>query len=143
MARLLLISVFIIVLLVSFLSISRHYSNLYTFFMVEFSQNLYFSCLVLNTLLYVMIQQLEIEDDEFSLLVCGLGVQFAGEAAGLALIHVTLGEAFSRILFSVLNPACTLGMLSIWIYAIGKTPQAVSIRSSLGGEGRLAHAVAE
>jgi hypothetical protein len=143
MARNLLISVFAIVVVVSYLSISRHYSNLSTFFIIEFSQNLYFSCLVLNTLLYVMIQQLEIEDDELSLLVCGLGVQFAGEAAGLALVHVTLGETFSRILFSVLNPFCTLGMLAIWIYAIGKTPQTASVQAKVGGEGRLAQAVAE
>ncbi len=66
--RLLLPSVFVIVLAVSALSITRHYANLYTVFMVEFSQNLYFSCLVLNTFLYVMIQQLEIADDELGLL---------------------------------------------------------------------------
>ena len=132
LVRLLLVSVFVIVLGVSALSLSRNYANLYTMFIIEFSQNLYFSCLVLNTLLYIMIQQLEIEDDELALLVCGLGVQFAGEAAGLALVHVTMAEGFSRILFSVLNPACTLGMLSIWIYAIAKTPQAASVCPSFG-----------
>jgi hypothetical protein len=143
MVRLSLISVFVIVLGVSALSLTRHYSNLYDFFMVELSQNLYFTCLVLNTVLYVMIQQLEIEDDELGLLVCGLGVQFAGEAAILALVHVTLGETFSRVIFGFLNPACTLGMLVIWIYAIGKTPQTVSERPELGNKMPLLHAVAE
>ena len=141
--RLLLPSVFVIVLGVSALSITRHYANLYTMFMVEFSQNLYFSCLVLNTLLYVMIQQLELEDDELGLLVCGLGVQFAGEAAGLALLHVTLGETFSRILFGLLNPVCTLGMLSIWIYAIGVAPKGAPSRSKLPSKVHILHAVAE
>jgi hypothetical protein len=141
--RLLLVSVFVIVLGVSALSLTRNYAHLYTVFIVEFSQNLYFSCLVLNTLLYIMIQQLEIEDDELGLLVCGLGVQFAGEAAGLALIHVTLGEAFTRILFGFLNPVCTLGMLSIWIYAIGKTPQPFEVRSKLGKKAALLEAVAD
>jgi hypothetical protein len=143
LVRLSLVSVFVIVLGVSALSLTRNYANLYTVFMVEFSQNLYFSCLVLNTLLYVMIQQLEIEDDELGLLVCGLGVQFAGEAAGLALVHVTFGETFARILFGFLNPVCTLGMLFIWIYAIGKTPQAVPVRSKLGRKAHLLEAVAD
>ncbi len=71
------------------------YPTLHNVFIVEFSQNLYFSCLVLNTLLYVMIQQLAIDDDELGLLVCGMGVQFAGEAACLALLHLTLGENFA------------------------------------------------
>lgn len=141
--RLALISVFVIVLGVSALSLTRHYSNLYTFFMIEFGQNLYFTCLVLNTFLYVMIQQLEIEDDELGLLVCGLGVQFAGEAAGLALFHLTSGGNFARIFFGLLNPACTLGMLLIWIYAIGKTPQAVPVSSELGNKARLVEAVAD
>jgi hypothetical protein len=139
--RLSLIAVFVIVLGVSALSLTRHYANLYTFFMIDLSQNLYFSCLVLNTFLYIMIQQLEIEDDELGLLVCGLGVQFAGEAAGLALVHVTLGETFSRVLFSFLNPVCTMGMLFIWIYAIGKTPQAVAARRQLGKDAPLLEAV--
>jgi len=141
--RLLLPSVFVIVLAVSALTITRHYANLYTVFIIEFSQNLYFSCLVLNTLLYVMIQQLELEDDELGLLVCGLGVQFAGEAAGLALVHVTLGEAFSQILFGLLNPVCTLGMLAIWIYAIGVAPKSSQVRSNMRNKVQILHAVAE
>jgi len=141
--RLLLVSVFTIVLGVSALSLTRNYAHLYTMFIIEFSQNLYFSCLVLNTLLYVMIQQLEIEDDELGLLVCGLGVQFAGEAAGLALVHVTWGGAFATILFGYLSPICTLGMLSIWIYAIGKAPQEVPVPSKLGKKAALLEAVAD
>ena len=141
--RLSLVGIFVIVLGVSALSLTHNYKQLYTGFMVEFSQNLYFSCLVLNTLLYVMIQQLEIEDDELGLLVCGLGVQFAGEAAGLALYHVTVGENFATVLFGFLNPVCTLGMLLIWIYAIGKTPQAVPVSSELGNKVQLLEAVAD
>ena len=127
--RLSLISVFAIVLGVSALSLTRNYAHLYTVFIIEFSQNLYFSCLVLNTLLYVMLQQLAIEDDELGLLICGMGLQFAGEAAGLALVHVTSGENFARVIFGVWNPACTLGMLLIWIYAITRAPQTVAAHS--------------
>jgi len=127
--RTLLVCVFVLVLGISALALTRHYSQLYTAFIVEFSQNLYFSCLVLNTMLYVMIQQFAIDDEELGLLVCGIGVQFAGEAACLALLHLTSGEAFARVMAMVLPPACTLGMLSIWIYAIVKTPQAVPVGS--------------
>jgi hypothetical protein len=145
--RLVLIFVFIVVLGISSLSLTRNYSHLYTggqvsVFIVEFSQNLYFSCLILNTLLYVMIQQLAIDDDELALLVCGMGVQFAGEAAGLALYHLGLGAKmpFVSFLFSLLNPACTLGMLLTWIYAIKKRPETVPVRSQLGKQAVLAEA---
>ena len=141
--RLLLFFVFILVVAVSALTLTRHYTQLYTRFIVEFSQNLYFSCLVLNTLLFVMIQQLAIDDDELALLVCGLGLQFAGEAAGLALMNLTSGENFARFVFSFLNPACTLGMLLTWIYAITKTPQTVPVHSKVGKQATLLEAVAD
>lgn len=139
--RLLLIFVFVLVVAISALSLTRHYTQLYTVFIVEFSQNLYFSCLVLNTLLFVMIQQLAIEDDELGLLVCGMGLQFAGEAAGLALLHLTSGQDFARVIFSFLNPICTLGMLITWIYAVTKTPQSVPVDSLAGKQTALAEAV--
>jgi hypothetical protein len=141
--RLLLLFVFVLVVAISALALTRHYTQLYTGFIVEFSQNLYFSCLVLNTMLYLMIQHLAIDDDELGLLVCGMGVQFAGEAACLALYHVTLGENFARVIAMVLSPACTLGMLLIWVYAIVKTPQAAPVHLGAGKDAALAEAVAE
>ena len=141
--RLMLVFVFILVVAISALALTRNYTQLYTGFIVEFSQNLYFSCLVLNTLLYVMIQQLAIDDDELGLLVCGMGLQFAGEAACLALLHLTSGENLARLVFSLLNPMCTLGMLLIWIYAIVKTPQAVPVRSQVGKQAVLVEAVTD
>jgi hypothetical protein len=139
--RLLLVFVFILVVAISALSLTRNYTHLYTVFIVEFSQNLYFSCLVLNTLLFIMIQQLAIEDDELGLLVCGMGLQFAGEAAGLALLHLTSGQDFARVIFSFLNPICTLGMLITWIYAVTKIPQTVTVGSLGGKRTALAEAV--
>lgn len=127
--RLLLVFVFILVLGVSGLSLTRNYLNLFSGFIVEFSQNLYFSCLVLNTLLYLMIQQLAIDDDELGLLVCGMGIQFAGEAAGLALYHLASTIPYVQLFWSFLNPACSLGMLSIWIYAIVRTSKTVPVGS--------------
>jgi hypothetical protein len=141
--RPLLMFVFIIVLAVSALSLTRHYTNLYDKFVFEFSQNLYFTCLVLNTLLYVMLQQLAIDDDELGLLVCGLGVQFAGEAACFALCHLTADAVSVKLLTAFLSPCCTLAMLSIWAYAIGKTPQTVSARFQLGHNESLVEVAAD
>jgi len=141
--RLLLIFVPIMVLGISCLSITRHYSHLWSFFITEFSQYLYFSCLVLNTMLYVMIQQLAIDDEELGLLVCGLGVQFAGEAALLALFNLTFNDDFTRLVFSFLSQICTLGMLLTWTYAILKTPKTVPVGSRLGRQPALAEAVAD
>jgi hypothetical protein len=132
-----------LVLGASGLSISRHYTHLWSNFIVEYSQYLYFSCLVLNTLLYLMIQQLEIDDEQLGLLVCGLGVQFAGEAALLALYNLTVGESFARFVFGILNPSCTLAMLLIWAYAIKKTSQAVPVFSRRRKHAALAGAIAD
>jgi hypothetical protein len=141
--RHLLVFVFFIVVGVSFFSLTRHYTHLYDKFIIEFSQNLYFTCLVLNTLLYVMLQQLAIEDDELGLLVCGMGVQFAGEAACFALLHLTSDESAVKALTQFLAPVCTLAMLSIWVYAIGKTPQTVSDSYRTRTARDLAEAVAD
>jgi hypothetical protein len=141
--RLLLVFAFILVLGISALILTRNYTQLFTHFMIEFSQNLYFTCLVLNTLLYVMIQQLSIEDDELGLLVCGIGVQFAGEAACLALLRLTLHDTFPRALLPLLGPICTLGMLLTWIYAIAKTPEAVPVRLPGRKQPALAEALSD
>jgi hypothetical protein len=116
--RLMLLFVFALVLGVSSLSFSRHYSHLFTYFIIEFNQNLYFSCLVLNTLLYILLQHIESRDEELGLLVCGVGIQFAGPAASLALVHLTTGERFAQSLAYLTIPLCTLGMLLVWAYAI-------------------------
>jgi len=141
----LLVLVFLIVLGFTGLSITRHYTDLYSNFIFEFSQNLYFTCLVLNTLLYVLLQQFAVEDDELGLLVCGMGVQFAGEAACFALLHLTAAPVVVMALTRFLAPVCTLAMLSIWVYAVGKTPQTqtVSERYQRGRSVGLVEAVAE
>jgi len=143
LTRLVLVFVFVLVVAVSALLLTRNYKELFTRFIIEFSQTLYFACLVLNTLLYVMIQQLSIDDDELGLLVCGFGVQFAGEAACLALINLTFAENLPRLLLSLLGPACTLGMLLIWIYAIVKEPEPVPVRLRLGKRTALAQVVSD
>ncbi len=125
--RLMLVFIFLLVLGISFLTLSRNYSQLFTSFIVEVGQNLYFTNLVLNTLLYILLQHLQSTDDELGLLVCGLGIQFAGPAASLALFHLTAGQSFARSLTTFIMPFCNLGMLLIWIYAVAWVPKAARV----------------
>lgn len=116
--RLSLTMIFILVAAISCLALSHHKNNLLHDFIYQFEQNLFFACLVLNTLLYVMLQQVESADRELGLLVCGMGIQFAGPAASLALVHITLGRSSSLALLGYVMPLCTLMMLLLWLYAI-------------------------
>jgi hypothetical protein len=116
--RLLLVLVLALVVGISGLCFSRHYSNLVTYFIVEFNQNLYFACLALNTLLYLLLQHIESTDDQLGLLVCGVGIQFAGPAATFALLHLTAVERFAESLNSLAMRLCTFGMLLVWGYAL-------------------------
>jgi hypothetical protein len=116
--RLLLTFVCLLVVGISGFSFSHHYKNLFTRFLVDFNQNLYFACLVLNTLLYILLQQIESTDDQLGLLVCGVGIQFAGPTASLALLHLTASESYAKLLTVLVVRLCALGMLLVWAYAI-------------------------
>lgn len=125
--RLLLTFVFLLVLGVSALSLSRNYTHLFTKFIVEFGQNLYFTCLILNTLLFILLKRIESEDDELELLVTGLGMQFAGLAAYLALFYLTGGEQYVRSMDGFIVPLFTMGMLATWFYAVAHTPKTAKV----------------
>jgi hypothetical protein len=116
--RLLLVFVLALVVGISGLIFSRKYSNLFPYFAFEFNQNLYFTCLVLTTLLYLLLQYIKSTDDQLGLLVCGVGIQFAGPAATLALVHLTTGGRFAQSLNSFVMRFCTFAMLLVWGYAI-------------------------
>jgi hypothetical protein len=123
--RTMLVSVFVLVAGVSYISLSKNYDHLFSMFIVEFQQNLYFTCLVLNTLLYLLMAQLESADEQLNWLVIGLGLQFAGPAANLAFMYLAHSQSYSGSLFSYLSPLCTLCMLSIWLYAVARVPSEV------------------
>lgn len=126
--RLLLAAVFVLVGGISFFALSRNYGHLFTGFIIDFAQNLYFTCLVLNTLLFILLKQIESEDDELELLVSGLGMQFAGLAASYALFYMTKGQDHTRGLVYFIGPLFTLGMLATWFYAVAHTPQVAKVR---------------
>jgi hypothetical protein len=125
--RTMLVSVFVLVGFISCFTMSQHYQHLAPAFVIEFSQNIYFSCLVLNTLLYVMLQYVDCADENLNLLVCGLGIEFAGSAAGMALAHV-MSEGI--ILPSLVAQFCNLGMCLTWLYAVTRNPEKAPVRSS-------------
>jgi hypothetical protein len=120
--RFFLATVLVLVLGVSLLSLSENYAKLFPTFIVEFQQNLYFTCLVLNTLLYILMTRIESADEQLSLVVVGLGLQFAAPAANFALMYLTGVSSYAESLFAYLSPLCTLGMLLIWLYAVARVP---------------------
>jgi hypothetical protein len=139
--RLLLAFVFILTLGISLFTLSRNYDQLFTKFIIEFQQNLYFICLILNTLLYILMQQIESTDEELALFVCGLGIQFAGPAANFALVHLTPGERYASALYPYLGPLCALGMLLTWFYALVRVPQPSAVRTGKASVRELAPVV--
>jgi len=128
--RLFLVFVFLLVFGITLFSLSRNIERVYTRFIIDFQQNLYFTCLVLNTLLYIMMQQIESTDEELQMLVCGTGLQFAGPAANLALLFITHSQSYAISLYALVNPLCTMGMLLTWFYAVVKMPKPAEARAS-------------
>lgn len=111
-------AVFTGILVVSYLSLSAHYDHLFGRFIIELQQNLYFACLILNTVLFLLLQQRQSEDSELSLLVCGLGIEFAGAAAALALAYLTPGGHDAGVLAPYVFQFCNIGMFLTWLYAV-------------------------
>jgi hypothetical protein len=140
--RLLLTSVFVLVVAWSSASVFRNFDSLFTIFIVELQQNLYFACLVLNTLLYIYLQKAEHPDEELVLLVSGLGIQFAGPAAALALKFLTPGPNASDAVLAYVPPLCTLGMLFIWFFAMTRPPVTVPAEAQSGRAPVFAEATA-
>lgn len=119
-ARTMLGVVFVGIAVVSFLSISSHYDHFFGRFIVDLQQNLYFACLVLCTVLFVMLESKD-SDDELGLLVCGLGIEFAGPAAGMALAYLTPGGHFAGTVAPFVFSLCNIAMFLVWLYALTRS----------------------
>jgi hypothetical protein len=119
--RYFLIWVFVLAVIITSLSLHRNYDHLLSRFITEFEENLYFSCLILNTVLYVIMHHMGKPEDELRLLVSGMGLQFAGPAASLAFSFLTPG-GHPLLLFSYVNQLCSLGMILVWCYAVLRIP---------------------
>jgi hypothetical protein len=133
--RVFLVSVFLGVLVFTSIPVFQNYAHMFSAFIYEFERNLYFTCLVLDTLLFILMQQIESADEELELLVCGLGIQFAAPAANLALVYILPGQAYAKELLAYVPALCTLGMLLIWLYAFARRPALAGVPAA---KGRLA-----
>lgn len=125
--RLLLGTVFVLIAGMSSYSLSGHKGPIFSSFIVEFSQNLYFACLVLTTLLYMLILKMEIADERLGFLVCGLGIEFAGPTAGIAFVFLSRGD-LGNLIGGFLVPLCDMGMILTWFYAISRVPETARTR---------------
>jgi len=130
--RMLLGGVLVSIAAISYFSLANHSDKLFSSFTVEFSQNLYFACLVLTTLLYLMTLKMEIADERLGMLVCGLGIEFAGPAAGLALVFLSRQPELMRVVGVYFFPLCDIGMILTWFYAITRVPGKASVLRGSG-----------
>lgn len=121
--RPILIWIFVLLVVFSAVALRANFHNLFSRYIFAFDQDTYFVCLVLNTALYVMVQQFKAEGD-LSLLACGLGVQLGGQTACSALLSVMLNQGASRTVMVYLSPLCFVTMMGIWIYAITRGQEA-------------------
>ena len=121
--------VLVMVILVSAAALGPNFRNLFTssreghrLYIYEFTQDLGFVCLVLNTALYLMLQRFKRRHGDLTLVVCGLGVQLAGPTASAALVYLAGNQGASRTIMSYVSPSCFLAMMVIWLYAIARRP---------------------
>jgi hypothetical protein len=112
--RLLLVCVFVFLAGGAYVTLSRNFDHLLTRYIYQFEQNLYFACLVLNTLLYLFLQQMDNKEKNLEAMLCGTGLQFAAPAAIMALVWLSHGRSYGWTLAQHLEPLCTLAMLIIW-----------------------------
>ena len=117
--------ILLMVTIVSAVALRTNFHQFFGRYVFEFNQDLYFVCLVLTTVLYLMLQRFKAGSD-LNLLACGLGVQLAGPAAGSALASLTYatGHVGSGMVLKYLSPICFVTMMGIWIYAITRSQEA-------------------
>jgi len=135
--RFLLGTVLVAIAGISYFSLASHGDRFFSYFIVEFSQNLYFASLVLTTLLYLMTLKMEVSDERLGMLVCGLGIEFAGPAAGLALIYLNGGNEIARLVGFYFVPLCDAGMILTWFYAVSRVPETAKVPRGSVQPGRV------
>ncbi|MFQ5926488.1 MAG: hypothetical protein ACE5MH_03545 [Terriglobia bacterium] len=114
---------FFLVVGVSALAISRsisQFSSVYTVFVTEFEQNMYFVGVLLTFLLWLSMMYLGAETRRFVLLVSGLGIYFTAHAASYAAIF--LFRSVDPIATRALPIAYNL-MVLVWLYAFLVVPE--------------------
>lgn len=104
---------FVLVFGISVLAISRSVDHLYSRFVIEFQQNMYFVGVLLSFLLWLSMMYLGAETRHFALLVSGFGIYFAAHACSYAARYLfpTLADVTARI-----PPLAYNLMAVVWFY---------------------------
>ncbi len=111
---------FVLIVGISALSIVGSVEHLYSEFVLELQQNLYFVGVLLTFLLCMCVSYLNVRSRRFTLLVSGLGIYFAAHAASYALRFLFSGlEAPMR----VVPPLAYIFMVGLWLYTFLRVPE--------------------
>ncbi len=111
---------FLLIAGISALFIAGSVEHLYSEFVLELQQNLYFVGVLLTFLLCMCVSYLNIRSRRFTLLVSGLGIYFAAHAASYALRFLFSGlEAPMR----VVPPLAYSFMVGLWLYTFLRVPE--------------------
>lgn len=117
---------FFLVIGVSGVFVLRNYSHLYSRFVIEFEQNMFFVGVLLTFLLWISMSYLQAESRRFVLLVSGLGIYFSAHAANYALRFLFPGPTHPNLLeiLSRVPPLAYTFMVVLWLYAFWRVPEA-------------------
>ncbi len=115
-----LVFLFLLVVGISGLFISRSVEHLYSRFVIEFEQNMYFVGVVLTFLLWMSMSYLGAQSRRFVLLVAGMGIVFAAHAANYAIRF--LFPSLSALTLLV-PPLAYNFMVGLWLYTFLRVPE--------------------
>ncbi len=111
---------FLLITGISALFIAGSVDRLYSRFVIEFQQNLYFVGVLLTFLLWMSVNYLAVQSRRFSLLVSGLGIYFAAHAANYAIRF--LFPSLSALTL-VVPPLAYNFMVGLWLYTFLRVPE--------------------
>jgi len=111
---------FLLVILITGLYIARSTDHLFSRFVLEFQQNMYFVGVLLTFLLWMSMMYLGAETRRFALLVSGLGIYFTAHAASYAASFLsTSAQSFALQIPPVAYTLMTL----VWLYTFLRVPE--------------------
>ena len=111
---------FIMVVGISALFVWRNYSTLYSSFLIELQQNMFFVGVLLTFLLWLSMNYLRAESRRFVLLVSGLGIYFSAHAVNYALQFLSSGLKNG---LTMVPPLAYTLMVALWLYTFWRVPE--------------------
>ena len=116
---------FVLIVGISALFIAGSIERLYSEFVLELQQNLYFVGVLLTFLLWMSVSYLAVESRRFTLLVSGLGIYFAAHAASYALWYLFHWYRFHGLepVAMAVPPLAYNFMVGLWLYTFLRVPE--------------------